>query len=111
MIDYAYAVLHGDPPEVFVAEDVDVLHRVIALEIVAQTPASALSEEVGNKIRDALLNEEWGTAVELWMTYYSREPLDVYPSGLRVWTDAQVTADLTSIELQFRPLFKGIDVD
>jgi hypothetical protein len=105
-VDFAYAVLRGDPPEVLVAQDVDVLHRVIALEIVAQTPASALSEEVGNKIRDALLNEEWGTAVELWMTYYSREPLDVYPSGLRVWTDAQVTADLTGIELQFRPLFK-----
>jgi hypothetical protein len=105
-VDYAYAVLHGDPPEVYVAEDVDVLHRVIALEIVAQTPAAALSEEVANKIRDALLAEEWGTAVELWMTYYSRQPLDVYPSGLRVWTDAMVTADLTGIELQFRPLFK-----
>jgi hypothetical protein len=99
-------VLHGDPPDVYVAEDIDVLHRVIALEIVAQTPAAALSAEVRDDIRAALLDEHWGTAVELWMTYYSRARLDVYPSGLRIWTDAMITADVTNLELQFRPLFE-----
>ena len=105
-MDYAYAVLHGDPPDVFIAEDVDVLHRVIALEIVAQTPADALPVGVGDKIRAALLDEAWGTAVELWMTYYSKQRLDVYPSGLRVWTSASITAEMANLELQFRPLFK-----
>ncbi len=104
--DYAYAVLHGDPPEVFVAEDIDVLHRVIALEIVAQTPAGAFSAAVREGIRTALLDEQWGTAVQLWMTHYSRQPLDVYPSGLSVWSDAKITADLTTLALQFRPLFR-----
>ena len=33
------AILHGDPPHVIVAEDLDALHWRIALELVAQTPA------------------------------------------------------------------------
>jgi hypothetical protein len=90
---------------VFVAEDIDVLQRVIALEIVAQTPADAFSVAVRDEIRGALLDEKWGTAVELWMTHYSRTPLDVYPSGLRIWTDTTITADVTSVALHFRPLF------
>jgi hypothetical protein len=105
-VDYAYAVLHGDPPEVFVAEDVDVLHRVIALGIVARTPASSLSADTRDNMRAALLDEQWGTAVELWLTHYSNQRLDVYPSGLTVWTDAMIAADVTNLELQFTPLFQ-----
>ena len=90
----------------FVADDIDVLQRVIALEIVAQTPSDAFAAGVRDDIRGALLDEQWGTAVELWMTHYSRQPLDVYPSGLRIWSDAKITADVTSLALQFRPLFR-----
>ncbi|HZN14102.1 MAG TPA: hypothetical protein VFB78_07540 [Acidimicrobiales bacterium] len=105
-MDYAYAVLHGDPPQIFVADDIDVLHRVIALEIVAKTPSTFFASEVLADIRESLLDEEWGRATELWMRHFSDKRLDVYPSGLRVWTDATVAADVTNLELQFQPLFR-----
>lgn len=57
-------------------------------------------------MRQALLDEEWGRATELWMRHFSDERLDVYPSGLGIWTDAMITADVTNLELQFRPLFQ-----
>ncbi len=101
----AYAVLHTDPPEIYAAEDIDVLHRVIALEIVSKTPATSFAPHVLEQLRAALLDEQWGLATELWMIHYSDESLDVYPSGLRVWTDAMITAEATNLELQFTPLF------
>ena len=39
----AYAVVRSEPPQVFLADDVDVLHRVLATELVARTPADVLS--------------------------------------------------------------------
>jgi len=51
-------------------------------------------------------HEDAHSAVELWLTHYSSQRLDVYPSGLQVWTDAMITADVTNLELQFRPLFQ-----
>jgi hypothetical protein len=83
-----------------------VLHRVIAMEIVAKTPPSFFAPEVLDRIRQSLLDEEWGRATELWMRHFSDKRLDVYPSGLHVWTDAAITADATNLELQFQPLFR-----
>lgn len=40
----AYAVVHGEPPEVYPAEDIDVLSRVVALHLVAATPAGRRNE-------------------------------------------------------------------
>jgi hypothetical protein len=103
-MDLAYAVLHDDPPEVYAAEDVEVLQWVIALEVVARTPASTLPADTVEALREALLDERWGEAVELWIRT-SGTVIDVYPDGLRVWTGEVLQADIANVRLQFTPLF------
>lgn len=103
-MDLAYAVVHGDPPVVYVAEDVDVLHRVIALEVVARTPAADLPADTVRELRQAILDERWGDAVERWMAA-SDTALDVYPHGLRVRTAADLASTMATVALQFTPLF------
>ena len=103
-MDLAYAVVHDEPPQVYVAEDIAVLQWVIALEVVARTPADTLSPETVRTLREALLEERWGDAVELWMRM-SGTVIDVYPDGLRVWTTEVLQADIANIRLQFTPLF------
>jgi hypothetical protein len=103
-MDLAYAVVRTDPPLVYAAEDVDVLHRVIALEVVARTPAANLPAGTVQDLRQALLDERWGDAVERWMAA-SHTALDVYPRGLPVRTAAELEATMASVRLQFTPLF------
>jgi len=96
------AVVHGDPPDVFVAEDLETLHRLVALRVVAQTPAGSLATGVADEIRAALLEERWGAAVEAWIRT-NDEMLDVYESwDLVLATDVE----LIEAELQFTPLFR-----
>lgn len=103
-MELAYAVVHDEPPEVYAAENVEVLQWVIALEVVARTPASTLHPDTAQALRDALLDERWGDAVELWMRT-SGTVIDVYPDGLRVWTAERLQADIANVRLQFTPLF------
>lgn len=100
----AYAVLRSEPPEVYAAENVDVLHRVIALKIVANTEPRTLPSGAVDRIRAALLEERWGDAVVDWMTY-SNLALDVYNDGLDVFTEAHIPADTVGLEIQLAPLF------
>lgn len=104
-MELAYAVVHDYPPQVFAAEDVEVLQWVIALEVVARTPPSMLQPETLQTLREALLDERWGDAVELWMRT-SETIIDVYPDGLRVWTAGAIQADIADVRLQFTPLFE-----
>ena len=103
-MDLAYAVVHDEPPQVYAAEDVEVLQWVIALEVVARTPASTFPRDTVQALREALLEERWADAVELWMRT-SGTIIDVYPDGLRVWTAGLLQADIANIRLQFTPLF------
>lgn len=103
-MDLAYAVVHDEPPQVYAAEDVEVLQWVIALEVVARTPASTLPHGTLQALREALLEERWADAVELWMRA-SGAIIDVYPDGLQVWTADLIQADIANIRLQFTPLF------
>jgi hypothetical protein len=99
----AYAVVHHDPPDVLAAEDLEVLHRVLAIELVARTPARDLAPSEAKKLRDALIGERWGDAVAQWIDI-TGVAVDVY-SDLRAWTAAELTAETTEFELQFTPLF------
>jgi hypothetical protein len=96
------AILHGNPPQVIVAEDLATLYWRIALEVVAQTPAASLGEGDAGRIRADLLAEQWGAAVERWMRCTDAW-MDVYES----W-DLHRADDvaLGSAELQFTPLFR-----
>ena len=103
-LELAYAIIRRDPPDVYAAEDVDVLQRVIALHVVAQTPSLAVDETARADLRAALLDERWGDAVTEWIAL-TGVPIDVYPSGLTVWTAAASDAEIIGLELQFAPLF------
>lgn len=96
------AVLHGDPPDVFVASDLPTLHRLLALEVVARCVPKELPVEIVQLVRQALMEERWGDAVEAWMRT-NDERLDVYESWDLVEPD---DVELTQAELQFRPLFQ-----
>jgi uncharacterized protein YheU (UPF0270 family) len=96
----ACAVVREDPPEVYVADDQETLNWVLALQVIARTPARDLPEELRDRLRDALRGERWGEAVQLWIEHHTE--VDVYPSfDFYMATDVAMGAD----ELQFTPLF------
>jgi hypothetical protein len=97
----ACAVVHGDPPEVFTAEDVETLHWVIGLKLIARTPGRRVPDGLRQELRAALAEERWGDAVALWMEV-TPEAIDVYPSfDLFLPEDVELGPE----ELQFSPLF------
>lgn len=100
----AYAVVHDEPPAVFTAEDVDVLHWVLAVQLVAQTNASDVTGEQAQALRAALTEERWGDAVAEWIDI-TGIAVDVH-TDLRLWTSAEITPDTVLHELEFTPLFR-----
>lgn len=99
---FACAIVHGDPPEVFAAEDESTLNWVLALRLVASTDSASLPEGVRDHLREALLEERWGDAVVAWMSH-ARAVVDVYPS-MDLFVERDV--ELAAFELQFTPLFR-----
>ncbi len=96
----ACAVVHDDPPLVFVAEDEETLNWVVAVQLIARSPWTELDAGVVADLRDALRAERWGDAVSLWMQTHPE--IDVYPSHtLFEPRDVQLAAQ----ELEFTPLF------
>ena len=100
----AYAVVRHDPPEVFLAEDIDVLQRLLALELVADTNPSELSGEGADELRRALLDERWGDAVVTWMEL-SGVAVDVY-TFLPIYGRGELPSELIGAQLQFKRLFR-----
>lgn len=98
----AYAVVLGDDPIVVLAEDEDVLTRAVAVEVVAATPPAKLGGHVDG-IRQALLDDDWLEAVQLWMSA-TGNVIDAYPSE-RVWDEASLDEETTSMELRMKRLF------
>jgi hypothetical protein len=101
------AIVHGDTPDIFLADDLDTLHWVLALQLVAQSRADQFTEGSRRTLREALLDERWADAVTEWMSA-TGQVIDVYPSHVVYATDA-LPPDLAAIELQFTPLFRTDD--
>lgn len=98
----ACAVVREDPPQVFLADDIETLNWVLALKLVARMPRSEVPVDVLEPLRTALLGEQWGDAVSLWMLVRPGE-VDVYPSyDFHTPDDVAFAAE----ELQFSPLFQ-----
>jgi hypothetical protein len=98
----ACAVVRDDLPEMFIAEDLETLNWVLALRLIARTPGREVPAALRARLREAVLDERWGDAVELWMHVHPGE-IDVYPS-YDFHTSRDV--DLAAEELQFTPLFE-----
>lgn len=104
MMLVACAIVHGKPPEVFLADDIETLNWVLAIRLVAQSRARDFSPSVRDALRAALLEERWGDALMDWISA-SGQAVDVYPS-FEVYGAEQLTAELGAAELQFTPLFR-----
>lgn len=103
--DLAYAVVREDVPVVFAADDVDTLQWVLAVRLVAQTDPGRLAPDQVEKLRAALLDERWGTAVSEWIAI-TGIPVDVYPGGLAVETSQTFSPGIAAAEMQFGMLFR-----
>jgi len=101
----SYAIVRDDPPELFLADDLDTLQWVLALQLVAQTRPDDLPEGELASIREALTEQRWSDAVSKWMSATGRI-VDVYPSE-HVYEANHV--ELGAEELQFTPLFRTQD--
>lgn len=104
MTAVAYAVVRDDPPTVYAADGIDVLQRLLALEVVARTPPARLGEQSRGRMRRALLDERWADAVVEWIDT-TGVPIDVY-THLHVYSDAELPSNLIGAQLQFSPLFR-----
>jgi hypothetical protein len=101
----AYAVVREEEPKVFLAEDADVLARVLALQVVAQLPAATVKSSARlEEMRSALLEERWGDALVAWIEE-TDTPVDVYDESLTVWTNEALDAEQASMEIRMSPLF------
>ena len=104
----AVGVVRGDLPQVFLAENVEVLGRLLGLDVVARTPA----HQVGSAapvIREALLEERWGDAVLEWMSA-TGNVVDGYDDE-HVWTEDRLEREFADFELRLSPLFQDLPTD
>lgn len=99
----ATAVVHTEPALVYLADDIDTLHRVLALEVVARTQPELLNGRASD-VREALLAERWGDAIVSWIRE-TGTGIDVYTNS-SIYTDDDLPADLIGAQLQFAPLFR-----
>ncbi|MEZ5376732.1 MAG: hypothetical protein R2733_09505 [Acidimicrobiales bacterium] len=97
----ACAVVRDDPPFLLIAEDQETLNWVIALQLIARIPGNDIGEGLRDRLRTALRNEQWGEAVELWMSHGTE--VDVY-SSFELYRASDV--ELAAHELDFTPLFQ-----
>lgn len=99
----AVGVVRGEVPQVFLAENVEVLGRLLALEVVARTPAHKVGS-AAPVIREALLEERWGDAVLEWMSA-TDNVVDGYDDE-HVWTEERLERGFADFELRLSPLFQ-----
>ena len=104
MSGVAYAVVRSDPPDVYLADDVEVLARVLALELVARSDPAQLPAGRAETLRSALLDERWADALVEWMSITGMA-VDVY-THLHVYSAADLPAEMLGAQLQFSPLFR-----
>jgi hypothetical protein len=101
----AFAVVHQDPPQVFIAEDENVLARLVALNVVAPTnPKTLRSREALDQLRKCLLEERWADAIFSWVEM-SGIVIDAYPDEI-VWTEPALDAERAALEIRMTPIFR-----
>jgi len=100
----AVAVTREDPPRVFLADADEALSRLLAVRLVAATsPRSLHRQHLTNAIRQALLDNRWADAVDLWMEA-TGEVLDAYPDEV-LWSARLLDDERASMEIRVAPIF------
>lgn len=101
----AYALVPGEEEIAYVAEDSEVLTRVIVLELVAQLRPEQLPNGQVERIREALLAEDWQEAILVWMDTTGRR-LNIF-SDEPIWTSEGLDEERLRLELRLSPIFSG----
>ena len=104
MSGIAYAVVRDEPPTVYAAESIEILQRLLALEVVARSVPAELDAKSRERMRKALLDERWADAVVEWIDT-THTGIDVY-TQLHVYAESDLPDDLIGAQLQFAPLFR-----
>ena len=102
----AWAVVKYDTPQIFVAENAQVISRLIALRVVAATDPRSFKPHHLEAVRDHLLHERWADAVVMWMEA-TDTLIDVYEEYLPIWTEAMLDSELASMEIRTSRLFSS----
>lgn len=101
----ALAIVRGDEPRVFLAEDAEVLSRLLGWELVARTtPAAFTDAALLARVREALLQERWGDALVAWMEATGCA-VDVYEGWHKVWRADELDTERAAMEIRMAPIF------
>ena len=101
----ALAVVRGDEPQVCLAEDADVLARLLGWELVARTEPTAFADPAAlDRVRVALLQERWGDALVAWMEATGCT-VDVHEGWQKVWRADELDTERTAMEIRVAPIF------
>lgn len=100
----AYAIVKSDPPQLFLADNAQVMSRLIAVKVVAAADPTIFGSFRDGLARQALLEERWVDAVVLWMDATGVD-IDVYEEYVPVWTDEDLNAELASMEIRMSRIF------
>lgn len=106
----AYALVPSDDgaPQLFIAEDAEVLTLTLVLRLVALRPDQAEPGQL-TVIRDALRAEEWQQAIGAWMAA-TGQAVDVFDDE-PVWAMAapELDPDLIGLQLTQAPILAAPD--
>ena len=101
----AVAVVHEDPPRIFVASDEVSLGRLLATEVVCEADPDRLDQGDLSIIRTALLDEDWSTAVATWIEATGVR-VDVHPDE-PVIHHQDLTSDAAAFDIRLSRLFES----
>lgn len=103
----AWAVVNEDTPRIFLADNAQVISRLIALKVVAASPPSTFAPQALAEVHDHLLHERWAEAVLMWIDA-TGIPIDVYEEYVPVWSEGDLDRDVASMAIRVSRLFSEL---
>ena len=93
-----------DIPQIFLAENAQVISRLLALKVVAAADPGLFARGALETVQDHLLHERWADAVLMWMEA-ADTVIDVYEEFVPVWTEADLDSEVASMAIRTARLF------
>jgi len=106
----AWAVVKHDTPQIFLAENAQVISRLIALKVVAASDPSIFAPHEIETVQDHLLHERWADAVVMWMQA-TDTLIDVYEEHVPIWTEDTLDREVASMAIRTSRLFERAAVN
>ena len=100
----AWAVVKHDTPQIFLAENAQVISRLIALKVVAGSNPSTFKPHLVEAVKEHLLHERWADAVLIWMEA-TDTLIDVYEEHVPIWTEDRLDSEVASMAIRTSKLF------